>query len=73
MHSDAELYNKVEAHSNFEISVHERDIELLGSEVHSDLEVGRRNVEARAKPRLSKYVKRYHLLHKSLEIKILDQ
>ena len=53
-----ELQNEDNAHSNFEISVHERDVELLDREVHSDLEVERPNVEAKAKPRLFKYVKR---------------
>ena len=51
--SGAKLQNEVEAHSNIEISVHER-------EVHSDLDVERQYVEVRVEPRLFKYVKRHH-------------
>ena len=41
LHSDAKLQNKVEAHSDFEISVHERDVDLPEKDVHSDSEVDR--------------------------------
>ena len=44
----------------FEISVHERDVELPNREEHSDSEVDRPNEERRVEPRLSKYVKRHH-------------
>ena len=60
LHLGVELQNEVEAYSNSEISVHERDVELPDRDVHSDLEVERPNEETRAEPRLSKYVKRHH-------------
>ena len=60
LHLGTELQNEVEAHFDFEISVHERDVELIDREVHSDLEVERPNVEAKVEPRLFKYVKRHH-------------
>ena len=37
------------------------DVKILEKEVHIDLEFERPNVEYRAEPRLSKYVKRHHL------------
>ena len=58
---DANLQNEVEAHSDSEISVHEREAELPDRDVHSDSKAERPNEETRAKPRLSKYVKRHHL------------
>lgn len=60
LHSDAEIHNEVEVHSDFEISIHERDDDLLDRDVHSDFEVERPNEKTRAKPRLSRYVKRHH-------------
>ena len=61
LHSGVELQNEVEAHSDSEISVHERDVELPDRNVHSDSEVERPSEETREEPRLSKYVKRHHL------------
>ena len=61
LHSDAKFQNEVEAHSNYEISIHERDVELPKKDAHSDSEVERPTKETRAEPRLSKYVKRHHL------------
>ena len=43
LHSGDELQNEVEAHSDSKISVHERDVELVDRDVHSDLEVERPN------------------------------
>ena len=60
LHSDVELQNEVEAHFDSEISVHERDGELPDRDVHIVSKVERKNEETRAKPRLSKYVKRHH-------------
>ena len=60
LHLDAELKNEVEAHSNSKISIYERDVELPNRDVHSDSQVERPNAETRAKPSLSKYVKRHH-------------
>ena len=60
LHSGAKIHNEVEAHSNYEISVHERDAKLPDRDVHSDIEIEKPNEETKAKPRLSKYVKRHH-------------
>lgn len=60
LHSSVELQNEVEAHYDSKISVHERDVELLDRDVHSDLKVERPSKENRVEPRLSKYVKRHH-------------
>ena len=51
LHSDVELKNGGNAHSDSKISTHERDIELLDGDVHSD---------SNSEPRLSKYVKWHH-------------
>jgi hypothetical protein len=61
LHSDAKLPNENGAHSNSKISVYERDVEIPNIYVHSDSKAKRTNEETRAEPRLSKYVKRYHL------------
>ena len=60
-HSNAKLQNEVQLHSNYEISVYERDADLHDKDVHSDLKVERPNEETRSEPRLSKYVKGHHL------------
>ena len=60
LHLGVELQNQVEAHYNSNITVHERDVELPSTELHSDSKVERPNVEARVEPRLSKYIKRHH-------------
>ena len=60
LHSDAELQNEGNAHSDYEISAHERDVELPNRDVHSDSNAERPNIETRTKPRLSKYVRRHH-------------
>ena len=59
LHSSVELQNEVEVHSDFEISVYERDVELPNRDVHSDSKFERANEKNRAEPRLSKYVKRH--------------
>ena len=61
LHSKSKLQNEENAHSDFEISTHERDVELSDREVHSDPKSERSNMEARIEPRLSKYVKKHHL------------
>ena len=61
-HLDAKLQNKVNAHSNFEVSIHERYVEIPNRDVHSDFEAKIQNEETRLEPRLSKYVKRHHLV-----------
>lgn len=48
LQSRAKLQTTVEAYSDFEISVHERDVELLDREVHSDSEFDRHIQERRA-------------------------
>ena len=61
LHLDVKLNNEKNARSDFEVSTHGRDDELLERDVHNDSEVERPNVETRTEPRLSKYVKRHHL------------
>ena len=56
----AELQTKADSHSNSEISVHERDVELTNREVHSYSKVDRPSEEGRAESRLSKYAKTHH-------------
>ena len=60
LHSDAELQNVGNTHSNSKINTHERDEELPDRDVHSDFDVERPNIETRSEPRLSKYVRRHH-------------
>ena len=60
LQSSVELQKEAEVHFDFEISVHERDVELHDRDVYSHLEVDRPNEENRVEPRLSKYVKRHH-------------
>ena len=55
LHLDAKLQNVRNAHSDSEVSTHERDEELPNRDVHSDFDG-----EARSEPRLSKYVRRHH-------------
>ena len=52
--------NEETTHSNSKVSVHERDVEIPNRNIHSDFEAERKNEETRAKPRLSKYVRRHH-------------
>ena len=61
LHSDVKLQNEENAHSNSEVSTHERDVELPERDVHNDSEAERPNMETRLEPRLSKNVRRYHL------------
>ena len=60
LHSDVKLQNEVHAHSDSEVSVHERDVEIPNRTEHSDSKAERKNEETRFEPRLSKYVKRHH-------------
>ena len=60
LHLDAELQNEENAHSNFETSTHERDVETPDRDAHSDIEAKRQSVRSRTKPILSKYVRRHH-------------
>ena len=39
LHSGAELQSKVEVHSDTEISLHERNVELPNREVHSESKI----------------------------------
>ena len=55
--SNVELQNEVEEHSNSKISGNN---ELPDKNVQNDSNIERSNEETRAKPRLSKYVKRHH-------------
>ena len=61
LHSNAKLHNVGNAHSDYEISTHERDEELPTRDVHSDSDAEKPNIEARTEHRLSKYVRRHHL------------
>ena len=56
LHSEDKLQNEENAHSNSEISTHERDVELPKRDMHSDSKVERPNAKTRTKPRLCKYV-----------------
>ena len=58
IHSDAELQNEVEEHSNYEIS---RDVVLPDKDAPNNVEIEGSSEETRVEPRLSKYVKRHHL------------
>ena len=58
LHSDVELQNEGNAHSNSEINTHERDKNSPNRNVHSDSDAERPNIETRTKPRLAKYVRR---------------
>ena len=60
LHLDAEPQNIRSAHSDSEISTHERDEELPDREVHSDSDAKGPNRESRTKRRLAKYVRKHH-------------
>ena len=60
LHSNFELQNEGNAHSNSKISTQERDVELPDRDVYSDSDDERPNVEVRIEPRLSKYMRRHH-------------
>ena len=60
LYSDVELQNEENAHFDFEVSTHDRYVELPERSIHGDSEAERPNVEIRTKPRLSKYVRRHH-------------
>ena len=62
LHLDAKLQNEEEALFDSKIS---RDTELPDRDAYSDSKAERSNEETRAKPRLSKYVKRHHLVAKN--------
>ena len=59
---NVELQNEKNEHSNSEINTYERDAKTPHRDVHSDTEAERQNVVTRTEPRLSKYVKRHHLV-----------
>ena len=60
LHLDSMSQNEENAHSDSQISTHDRDVELPKINMHSDSEVERPNIETRTEPRLSKYVRRHH-------------
>ena len=60
LHSNAKLQNEGNAHFDSKISTHERDVELLDRDVHSDSDAERSNTETITESRLSKYVRRNH-------------
>ena len=64
LHSNVELQNEENTHSDSEVSTHDRDVELPERDVHSDFEIERPNMETRTEPRLFKYVRRHHLAKK---------
>ena len=57
LHSNFELQNEENAHSDSKVSIHDRDAK---GNMHSDSKVERPNEVTRTKPRLSKYVRRHH-------------
>ena len=64
LHSGSELQSEAMVHSDAEIILQERNVELLDKEVHSEPEIELHEwpivEERRTEPRLSKYVKRHH-------------
>ena len=60
LYLEVELQNEENVHSNSEISMHERDVELPDRDVHSDSDAKRPNMEKRTERGLSKYVRRHH-------------
>ena len=61
LHLEVKLQNEDNAHSDFEISTHERDVELPERDVHNDSEAERPNMETRKEARLANYVRRHYL------------
>ena len=60
MHSDAELQNTGNAHSDSKNSTHEGNEELPVEDMHGDSDAERNNMETRKEPMLEKYVRRHH-------------
>ena len=60
LQSEVEFQNEENAHFDSKISTHERDAKLPTRDVHNDPDAQRPNIETRTKPRLFKYVRRYH-------------
>ena len=73
LHSEDELQNEENVHSDSEVSTHGRDAELPKRDVHNDSEDEQPNMETRIEPRLSKYVRDITLLNKSLVTRKPDQ
>ena len=69
MHSDAELHNKKNAHSDFENSTHEGNEELPNGDMHGNLNAERTNMETRKELVLAKYVRRNHPTNQIIENK----
>ena len=69
LHSRAKLQNEENAHSDYKISTHGRDVETPDRDAHSDTEAERQSVKSRTKPVLSKYVKRHHPTDQTIRAK----
>ena len=65
LHLDAKLQNEENAHSDFEVSTHDRGVELVERNMHSDSKSERPSVETRTESRLSRYVRKHHLAEKN--------
>ena len=62
LHSGAKLQNEENAHLHSEISTHGRDAKTPNIDAHSDTKAERQSVRSRTEPKLSKYVRRHHLV-----------
>ena len=73
LHSDSELQNEENVHSDSKVSIHVRDAKLPKRDVYSDSNVERPNMETRTRSRLSKYVRIHHPAKKILETRKRNQ
>ena len=73
LQSRTKLQKEDEEHFDSKISVHERNVELPDSKVHSDSEVDKPNEENKAEPNCQIMSRDIALLNKLLEINMLDQ
>ena len=73
LHSDTELHNEENAHSNFEVSTHDKDVELSQRNMHSDSEAERLMWKQGLNQDYIIMSRDTALLKKSLEIRITYQ
>ena len=73
MHSNVELQNVENSHSDFENSQHEGNKEIPNENMHEDSDFERDNMQTRKEPVLAKYVRRHHPTDQIIREKELDQ
>ena len=73
LHSDVELQNIGNAHSDFENNTHEGNEELPKGNMNENWDAERNDMETRKEPRLEKYVRRHHLAEQIIGDKNPDQ